>query len=264
MKKTKKAPVKKAAAKKPIAKKAPVKKAVAKKDAKSKPVAKKAAPVKALVKKVADKKVVAKKEVVKVVDKKVADKKVAVKKEAVKPVAAKVAPAKPEVNKEVAVKAEPKKVAPKKTLTKRVTTKPHAAPAKPLATNISSGGKKIFRMEFVIRSSPVILYDFCTATSNLAQWFADEVDRDREDIYTFTWDGEARKARVLEEIEHEVIKYQWMDAPDDEYLEFKITHTEITGDTVLIITDFAMPNDMKDAQFLWDSQVKTMIQQLGA
>ncbi|MEI7803062.1 MAG: START-like domain-containing protein [Bacteroidota bacterium] len=259
MKKTKKAPVKKAAAKKPGAKKAPVKKAVVKKDAKAKPAAKKAAPVKAVAKKVADNKVAAKKETVKPVAAKVADKK-----EVAKPVAAKVAPAKPEVKKEVVVKAEPKKAAPKKTLTKRVTTKPHAAPSMPLATNISSGGKKIFRMEFVIRSSPVILYDFVTATSNLAQWFADEVDRDREDIYTFTWDGDARKARVLEEIEHEVIKYQWMDAPDDEYLEFRITHTEITGDTVLIITDFAMPIDMKDAQFLWDSQVKTMIQQLGA
>ncbi len=253
----KKAPIKKTAAKKAVLKKVAPKKPAVKKVAVAKPELKKVAPVKAVVKKVEDKKVVApKKEVVKSVAKK--DVLLA------KPVAKKETNIKPLSKKDEQVIATVKKVPAKKTLTKKITTKVHSAPSKPLATSISSGGKKLFQMEFVIRSSPVILYDFCVATSNLAQWFADEVDRDRDDIYTFTWDGEVRKARVLDEIEHEIIRYQWMDAPDDEYLEFKITHTEITGDTVLVITDFALPIDMKDSQFLWDSQVKTMIQQLGA
>ncbi len=244
MKTTKKAPVKKVAAKKPEAKKTVVKKPLAKKEAPKKPEAKKAAVKKAVINKVAPKKP----EIKKV--------------EAKKPEVKKAEPKKPVVQQEEKKPAAPKP--PKKTLTKKKEYKVAGPPAVPLATKISSSGKKLYTMEFVIKSSPVILYDFVTATSNMAQWFADEVDRSRDDIYTFTWDGNSQVARVLDEIEHELVRYQWVDGPADEYFEFKVTHTEITGDTVLIITDFANPNDMKDAQFLWDSQVKNMIQQLGA
>ncbi|GDX51112.1 hypothetical protein LBMAG27_01590 [Bacteroidota bacterium] len=244
MKTTKKAPVKKVAAKKPEAKKVAVKKALAKKEATKKPEAKKTEVKKAVINKVASKK----QEI----------KKVEAKKSDVK----KAEPKKPAVQKEEKKPAAPKPI--KKTLTKKKEYKVAGPPAVPLATKISSSGKKLYTMEFVIKSSPVILYDFVTATSNMAQWFADEVDRSRDDLYTFTWDGNSQAAIVLDEIEHELVRYQWVDGPKDEYFEFKVTHTEITGDTVLIITDFALPNDMKDAQFLWDSQIKNMIQQLGA
>ncbi len=234
MKTTKKAPLKKVAAKKPDAKKAVVKKTLAKKEAPKKTELKKEISNKQIIKQVAVKKPEVKKA------------------EAIKPV----------VQKEEKKPAAPKPV--KKTLTKKKEYKVAGPPAIPLATKISSAGKKLYTMEYVIKSSPVILYDFVTATSNMAQWFADEVDRSRDDLYTFTWEGNSQTAIVLDEIEHELVRYQWVDGPKDEYFEFKVTHTEITGDTVLIITDFAFPNDMKDAQFLWDSQIKNMIQQLGA
>ncbi len=230
MKTTKKTPVKKAPAKKPLAQKTVSKKPLAKKDS----------PKKAEVKKATAKKSVIIKEKVKKTEPK---------------------------KQEIVVKEEKKQAIPKppkKTLTKKKEYKVAGPPAIPLATKISSSGKRLFTMEYVIKSSPVILYDFVTATSNMAQWFADEVDRSRDDIYTFTWDGNVQVARVLDEIEHELVRYQWVDGPADEYFEFKVTHTEITGDTVLIITDFCDPKDMKDAQFLWDSQIKNMIQQLGA
>lgn len=244
MKSTKKTPVKKVAAKKPEAKKTMTKKNSSKKVAVKNPKAKKAVVKKAVV----NKDLTKKPEIKKVEGKKTELKKAE--------------PKKPTVQQEENKPLAPKPV--KKTLTKKKEYKVAVPPAVPLATKISSSGKKLYAMEFVIKSSPVILYDFVTATSNMAQWFADEVDRSRDDIYTFTWDGNSQKAIVLDEIEHELVRYQWIDGPKDEYFEFKVTHTEITGDTVLIITDFAFPNDMKDAQFLWDSQIKNMIQQLGA
>lgn len=234
MKTTKKAPLKKVAAKKTLPKKAVIKNPIAKKTAPKKTELKKADSKKQVIKQVAEKK--SKENKMEVI--------------------------KPLVQNEERKPAAPKPL--KKTLTKKKEYKVAGPAAIPLATKISSSGKKLYTMEFVIKSSPVILYDFVTATSNMAQWFADEVDRSRDDVYTFTWDGNSQKAIVLDEIEHELVRYQWVDGPKDEYFEFKVTHTEITGDTVLIITDFAFPNDMKDAQFLWDSQIKNMIQQLGA
>ncbi|MFM2049360.1 MAG: hypothetical protein RI955_1908, partial [Bacteroidota bacterium] len=36
--------------------------------------------------------------------------------------------------------------------------------------------KKAFTLEYIVKSSPSILYDFISTTSGLAQWFADRVD----------------------------------------------------------------------------------------
>ncbi len=254
MKKTKKALVKKAVVKKTLSKKSVVKKTTVKKVAQKKSLSKKAVVKKPLVKKEASNKSSLKKvEGQKPILKNIATKKTKLKKVVIK------TPISPKKEKKIAA---PKPV--KKILTKKKEYKVAGPPAIPLATKISSSGKKLYTMEFVIRSSPVILYDFVTATSNMAQWFADEVDRSRDDVYTFSWEGNSQVARVLDEIEHELVRYQWVDGSADEYFEFKVTHTEITGDTVLIITDFCDIKELKDAQFLWDSQIKTMIQQLGA
>jgi hypothetical protein len=68
---------------------------------------------------------------------------------------------------------------------------------------------------------------------------------------------------MVEQVENEMIKFRWEGSPADEYFEFKVTHTEITGDTVLLITDFANPKEMDDAQKLWDSQVHELKLRIG-
>ena len=40
-----------------------------------------------------------------------------------------------------------------------------------------------YQIEYVVRSSPGILFNFLTTPSGLAQWFADSVDID-EDVYS--------------------------------------------------------------------------------
>jgi len=122
--------------------------------------------------------------------------------------------------------------------------------------------KKKYTLEYIIKSSPVILFDFVSTSAGLEQWFADKVD-DHLDIFTFTWEGNDQKAEMVEMDDLEYVKYRWVDNPYDEFFEFRITSTEITGDTVLLITDFAEANELRDVQFLWDSQVKTLMKRLG-
>ena len=97
----------------------------------------------------------------------------------------------------------------------------------------------------------------------MAEWFADAVDAFKN-VYSFTWEGQTQKAKVLDEVENEFIRFHWIDGHVEEYLEFRISSTEITGDTVLTVTDFCNPSDEKDSKLLWDSQVKLLTQQLGA
>jgi len=121
---------------------------------------------------------------------------------------------------------------------------------------------KKYTLEYVIRSSPGILFEFLTTPSGLAQWFADRVNQTQE-YFTFSWGGNKQRAKLIEQLENEMIKLRWENSPKDEYIEFRITHTEITGDTVLLITDFANPKEMVDAQKLWDSQVHELKMRIG-
>lgn len=119
-----------------------------------------------------------------------------------------------------------------------------------------------YTQEFVIRSSPTILFEFLTTPSGLAQWFADRVNV-RQDSFIFYWEGNSQKAKIIDQLENEFIRFHWDDSPPDEYCEFKITATEITGDTVLTITDFAHPDELEEDQLLWDAQVHELSKRLG-
>ena len=121
---------------------------------------------------------------------------------------------------------------------------------------------KKYSLEYTIKSSPGILYEFLSTPSGLSQWFADRVDS-FHDQYTFTWDSSPQKAKMLEHHENERVRFRWDDSEKDEYFEFKILTTEITGDTVLLVTDFGNPKEMKDTQRLWDSQVHELKKRLG-
>lgn len=123
--------------------------------------------------------------------------------------------------------------------------------------------KKPFTVEFVIRSSPTILYKFLTTPSGLAQWFADHVDQ-TDKSYSFFWDGSVEKATRIDFIENEMIRYRWDEGDEDEYFEFKIEKVDITNDTVLVITDFAEEHEQEDQNRLWESQVKTLSIMIGA
>ena len=126
----------------------------------------------------------------------------------------------------------------------------------------SKSGNLLFQLEYSIRSSPGILYEFLTTPSGLAQWFADSVD-----IYdhhcSFVWEGIEETAAIIDSIPDEYIRYRWDNSDEDEYFEFRISKNEITSDTILTITDFASESEMKDQKMLWDSQVKLLTQQIG-
>ncbi len=125
------------------------------------------------------------------------------------------------------------------------------------------GKTKLFTLEYMIRSSAVVLYNFLTTPAGLAQWFADTVDNDGPTYY-FTWNGEVETAELISTDDDDFIRYRWDYQDKDEYFEFRIEKSEVTGDTILYISDFADDADKEGQKNLWDAQVKSLIQQLGA
>ena len=122
--------------------------------------------------------------------------------------------------------------------------------------------KQLYTLDFPVRCSPVILYEFLSTPAGLQEWFADKVD-DRDNIFSFTWNGTTDKAEVLEKEQDKFIRFHWLHMPKDEYFEFKIEKSEVTNQTILVIKDFAEKKEIKDQSMLWDYQVKELFHRLG-
>ena len=122
--------------------------------------------------------------------------------------------------------------------------------------------KKKFEIEFAFKASPAILYNFLTTASGLSEWFAESVDV-KDDTYIFYWSGSEERAKSLEQVENECVKFRWEDADEEEYFEFRILKSEVTGDTILAITDFADDGDEADQRMLWENQVHELQKRIG-
>jgi len=291
----KKAVVKKSA-KKPIAKAKPIKKSTAK----AKPVVKKATlkkvvAKKAVIKKAAAKKVVAKKtikpikkavakKVVKPIKKAIA-KKVAVKKNAkpIKKAVVKVVSKKPiiktkpvvaaKIEKPIVKKApvvKPEKIAKVKKEKAPIIKKPIVAPTTfrkeegEMPTKFIKEPNGKFEMEFVVRASEDMVFEFVSTESGLSEWFCDDVNI-RDGVFTFNWDGQVQQAKLVKEIPPQMIRYQWLDKNDGSYFEFRIQKDDLTNDISLMITDFASDKaDEESARLLWHSQVDKLLHVLGS
>ncbi len=117
-------------------------------------------------------------------------------------------------------------------------------------------------LEFIFRASPTILYQFLTTPACLTRWFCDGADIE-QDMYTFTWHGNAEVAELVDDIEDERLRFHWVDAPFNEYLEFKMYKSQVTDETVLEITDFANEDEVDDQELFWESQIKILRQETG-
>ncbi len=123
--------------------------------------------------------------------------------------------------------------------------------------------KKKFNIEYEIKSSPRILYGFLNEPNGLAQWFADDVNV-RDQVYTFTWDGEQQKAKLLAIKENKLVKFKWIDDEPQCFFEMEILQDELTHDVALGITDFATEENIPERKLIWDNQIEYLISVLGA
>ncbi len=123
--------------------------------------------------------------------------------------------------------------------------------------------KKKFTLEYAIRSSPRILYTFISEPNGLAQWFADDVIF-RDQVYTFMWDGEEQKAKLISIKENKFVKFRWLDDEPHCYFEMEIVQDELTNDVALAITDFATDDTIRERTLIWDNQITYLLSVLGA
>lgn len=120
-----------------------------------------------------------------------------------------------------------------------------------------------FEMEFVIQSSPQMLYQYISTPSGLSEWFADNVNS-RGELFNFIWDGSEETAKLLKRKSDEFVKFTWVDNEDESFFEMRIIVDEITKDVSLFITDFAEEDELDETKMLWANQIADLKSVLGS
>lgn len=119
------------------------------------------------------------------------------------------------------------------------------------------------KIDFLMRASPSLLYRYFTTPGDIMRWFCDGVDISRG-VYTFEWSGAGEEARLTENIEDELVRFDWLDEDRvGEYLEFKISKAGVTNETVLEITDYCDDDEVEEHKELWAAQINTLRKATG-
>ncbi|PIY06024.1 MAG: hypothetical protein COZ21_03450 [Bacteroidetes bacterium CG_4_10_14_3_um_filter_31_20] len=120
-------------------------------------------------------------------------------------------------------------------------------------------------IEILVNTSPKILFPRLSTPSGLSEWFADDVNS-RGSNFTFIWKNSSQKAKLVSSKDAKFVRFKWEEdekEKEDYYFEFKIEIQEMSGDTLLVVTDFAEPDDKEDAINLWESQIGNLKHVLG-
>lgn len=87
--------------------------------------------------------------------------------------------------------------------------------------------KQLYTLEYPVRCSPSILFEFLSTPAGLGEWFADKVDENKEHIFSFSWNGTEEKAQLVDKLEDKFVRFHWLHAPKEEI--FRIRDPEIRG-----------------------------------
>lgn len=123
-----------------------------------------------------------------------------------------------------------------------------------------------FQVEYPVNSSKGVLFNMFSTPSGLAEWFCDDVNI-KKDVHTFLWDGSEESARIISKKREDFVKFKWIEDEEagiSSFFEFRIKVDDMTGDTAIVITDFAEEDEIEDSKELWGAQVDRLKQVLGA
>ena len=120
-------------------------------------------------------------------------------------------------------------------------------------------------LEFPIRSSAAMIYTFLSPPSGLSEWFCDDVNS-RGDTFTFFWNDSEEVAHLVRKKQNQFIQFKWDhdDSKEKFSFEFRIQFDELTGAGLLVVTDFAEPEEEDEMKLLWESQIKTLLRTIGS
>jgi len=122
----------------------------------------------------------------------------------------------------------------------------------------------ILELEYLVRSSPKILFKFLSNPDSLQEWFADKVNKE-QNVFSFVWDGEEEQAELLDFKEAEAIRFQWINGERaGASFGFRIEKDDLTGGVALWISDEVPKGKTQEYTLIWNAQIEALMKVLGS
>ncbi len=119
-------------------------------------------------------------------------------------------------------------------------------------------------LEYLLNTSPGILFNRLSSPSGLSEWFADDVAVNGK-VFTFIWKGSEQVAEQTLRKENKMVRYTWLDEDmEGVWFEFHINVDELTGDVALVIIDHVESDEKNDTIELWNRQIDVLKHGLGS
>jgi uncharacterized protein YndB with AHSA1/START domain len=122
--------------------------------------------------------------------------------------------------------------------------------------------RKNYRLEYPFKAKAELIYSYISIPYNLASWFADDVKL-KDGVFIFSWQGSKEKAKVVKQNLKKRMVFKWLDREGDEHLTFEIETDDITGGTVLIVSDYDDEDQIEGARLMWDTTIDKLKNIIG-
>ena len=112
-------------------------------------------------------------------------------------------------------------------------------------------------LEFIFACSPAMLHKFLTTSDGLTSWFCEEVEINN-DQYTFTWEGETEKAKLIENHAKSHIQFDWAGRENPESTRFEIIRSPITRETILYVKTTCEDSFKDEEEIYWNNIIEEL------
>ena len=120
-------------------------------------------------------------------------------------------------------------------------------------------------LEFPVKCSPSLLFNYIQSASGLQEWFAHKVTTKSRTDYVFVYDdGQEMKAKLSKSVHNKLCRFEFENVQDGEYIEMEIIVDELTDDVALKVTEFCSPEEKREVGELWHSQIEILKDVIGA
>jgi uncharacterized protein YndB with AHSA1/START domain len=125
--------------------------------------------------------------------------------------------------------------------------------------------KQLFSIEYPVRCSPNILFEFLSTPAGLQEWFAHKVTNKSRIDYDFEFDdGTISKAKLLKAVNNKLVRFKWENSEENEFMEMEIIVDELTEDVAIKVTEYCDENEKRGLIELWHSQIEALRDVVGS
>lgn len=124
--------------------------------------------------------------------------------------------------------------------------------------------RKKVEIEYEMNTLPSVLYKRLATPEGLSEWFAEDVVSEDGIVFSFSWHKDISRAILIEKNQNEYVRFRWEDDDEEDYFEFRIEKSALSGKYSLKVTDFSEEEEYDDVVRLWNFQIESLKRILAA